>query len=163
MNHSEAQSLALELMNQHGVSHWTFRFDRALRRFGYCRYQPKVISLSYELVGANDVVEVKDVILHEIAHAIVGPGNGHNYVWRQAARRIGARGTRCYPEHVQGVQKKWIGNCPNCGKVFYCHRRRRISCGRCSKIWNPAYLIPWRPNVAPVSLYKSENHVEQIV
>lgn len=145
MIHSAAQTLALELMSKHGVGHWTFQFDRALRRFGLCKYQPKIISLSHELVELNNADEVQDVILHEIAHAIVGPGHGHDYVWRQSARQIGARGTRCYPSHVQGVQKKWIGNCPNCGLAFHRHRRKKISCGRCSRFFNPDYLIVWRP------------------
>ena len=33
--------------------------------------------------------EVKNTLLHEIAHALVGPGHRHNRVWRQKAREIG--------------------------------------------------------------------------
>ena len=36
-----------------------------------------------------------DTLLHEIAHAIVGPGHAHDAVWQTAARRIDCKAKRC--------------------------------------------------------------------
>ena len=34
--------------------------------------------------------EIRDTVLHEIAHAIAGPEAGHGPLWKATARRIGA-------------------------------------------------------------------------
>lgn len=84
-------------MAQHGLAGWSFRFDHARRRFGSCRYRERVITLSRPLVLLNGVDEVRDTILHEIAHALT-PGDGHGGKWKSACRRIGARPVRCYTD-----------------------------------------------------------------
>ena len=76
-------------MQQHGLSAqgWRFQFDHARRRFGACRYGRKLITLSRPLVLLNPEAEVRDTILHEIAHALC-PGDGHGVRWKQKCREI---------------------------------------------------------------------------
>ena len=70
MELADAESLALELMRQHGLlPRWKFKFDRAIRRFGCCNEGKRLISLSARLTELNSEYEVRDTILHEIAHA----------------------------------------------------------------------------------------------
>lgn len=38
--------------------------------------------------------KIKDTVLHEIAHAIVGNEHGHDGVWKECAQRIGSTGAR---------------------------------------------------------------------
>jgi predicted SprT family Zn-dependent metalloprotease len=38
--------------------------------------------------------KIKDTVLHEIAHAIVGGEHGHDRVWKDCAQRIGSTGSR---------------------------------------------------------------------
>src|ERR1700760_1168305 len=84
-------------MHQHGLVGWTFRFDNARRRFGSCRYGSKLITLSRPLVYLNDVEQVRDTILHEIAHALA-PGDKHGPRWRAACVKVGAIPKRCYTD-----------------------------------------------------------------
>jgi len=67
-----ARILAVTLMQQHGLVGWTFKFDHARRRFGCCNFTRRTISLSRPLTFLNDDAEVRDTILHEIAHALAG-------------------------------------------------------------------------------------------
>ena len=60
-----------------------------------CRYGTRTIELSVFLVDRNGPEEVRDTILHEIAHALVGPGHGHDAVWKRQCIEIGARPVRC--------------------------------------------------------------------
>ena len=51
MKREDAQQMARELMNQHGLSEWSFRFDRARRRAGLCVHSRKEITLSGPLTA----------------------------------------------------------------------------------------------------------------
>jgi predicted SprT family Zn-dependent metalloprotease len=162
MDLKKAELLAKELIRKHLQSRgsWQFKFDRAKRRFGSCRFNPRrviyglavkypggVISLSRSLTELNSETEVKDTILHEIAHALCGPGKGHSQAWKKTARMIGCRGTRCYDStKVKEAPAKYIAHCPKCGKEHKCDKRTLISCGRCDGKFNPAYRLVFRKN-----------------
>jgi len=131
-----AQQLALSLLHLHGLSDWHFRFDHARRRFGSCRAGRKLITLSRSLVILNDESEVRDTLLHEIAHAL-SPGDGHGRLWRAACRRIGARPVRCYSDDavVSPPRKaaRYRFGCRACGWSVERRRltRRAFVCAKC--------------------------------
>lgn len=101
MDLNEAAKLAWLYMRLHQLDHWQFRFDRATTRFGCCHHRSKIISMSRTLVCLNDKREVRDTILHEIAHALAGPKvRAHGREWREIALRIGCNGRRCYGGEV---------------------------------------------------------------
>jgi predicted SprT family Zn-dependent metalloprotease len=99
LNLFEAANLAKSLMRQHGLvdAGWSFKFDHARRRFGSCAPTLKRITLSRPLTFLNTEAEVRDTILHEIAHALT-PGDGHGRKWKAACVRIGAKPQRCYTD-----------------------------------------------------------------
>jgi hypothetical protein len=141
----DAKMLALELMDKYGLldSGWYFEFDQAKRRFGCCNYRIKKITLSAPLTELRDESFVRNTILHEIAHALVGGRNGHNHIWKAKAIEIGCNGDRCSSDaHIQG---KWVGTCPN-GHVKHRHRKPSgsISCGTCSNVYDPQYAINFK-------------------
>src|SRR5947209_15800968 len=90
-----ARELAHELIARHGLFGWGFAFNHRKRAMGLCRFAARTIEVSVYLVERNDLDEVRDTLLHEIAHALVGPGHGHDAVWQAKCREIGARPQRC--------------------------------------------------------------------
>lgn len=109
MNVFEAAELAKELMVRHRLIGWSFRFDKDARAFGSCNHTRKVITLSASLTELNSDYEVKDTILHEIAHALVGPDHGHDAVWKSKCRQVGARPEATYDsKQVTPVPTKHI-------------------------------------------------------
>ena len=143
-----ARDLAFELMKQHGLEYrYRFEFDNAKRRFGHCSYQPRFITLSKHLVLLNDYETVKNVILHEIAHALVDSGKGHNWVWREKASEIGCKfiGRFC-DNDVITVPKNVVAKCAQCGNEVRKYRMpsRRKSCAKCDNIFNEKYLLEFK-------------------
>lgn len=152
MNLREAEGRVRRLMDQHGLTDWTFRWDRAVRRFGYCLGRQKVISLSQPLVSMNEWPQVMNVALHEIAHALAGPGVGHGRAWKEIALRIGCTGERCYnASEVRAPAARFIGACPGCGVTVQRNRRKRIACSRCCRshangYFDARFLFKWSEN-----------------
>jgi len=136
--------MANRLLQQHGLTGWTVVFDRAKSRAGVCRFGRQQIGLSAPLTRLHSDAEVRDTILHEIAHALVGPQHGHNAVWKEAARAIGCSANRCLPKDAPVVAGSWEGVCPR-GHTSTRHRRptRVASCPRCAPAFDPEFIYDW--------------------
>lgn len=154
MRLDEARLLARSLMDEWELEHWEFKFDRAVKRFGLCQglkvergyITEGVISLSEHLTSLNDEVEVRDTILHEIAHAIAPARAHHGWEWKQAAIRVGADPTRCYDSaRVATPEAPWTGTCPQCGKSWPYHRRRSLYCKACIENHGVWFALVYTP------------------
>ena len=133
-----AIELATQLMKEYGLVGWRLKLDNARRRAGQCDYNTKVISLSRLYVRNADNNHIRDTILHEIAHALVGPYHGHDAIWRQKAREIGCTATRCHALNFS--RARWQMKCPN--GCFSIERHRRKSGLVCAKCKTPVCFIP---------------------
>jgi predicted SprT family Zn-dependent metalloprotease len=128
--HATALALAEQLMTQHGLSGWRVKLDHARRRAGQCDFSAKTISLSRHYVRHAEADHIRDTILHEIAHALVGVRHGHDAVWRQKAREIGCTANRCHT--LTFAEPKWSMRCPNgCFAVERYRRKAGLVCAQC--------------------------------
>lgn len=114
--------LAASLLDEHGLTDWSFDIDRATSRAGACHHFQRAVLLSNgHCIKANSE-NIRDAILHEIAHALVGPRHNHDQVWRSKALEIGCSAR---------VTTKM---CFECGKATKTQRKRNIyvctNCGR---------------------------------
>ncbi len=145
MDLREAAGMAQELMAEHGLRGWSFRFDRARVRAGACHHHTRTITLSPWITAAHDRGQVRETVLHEIAHALVGPRHAHDAVWRARARSIGASGERCYAGgEAPVVPGRWQGRCSG-GHVVHRHRRptRVLLCTRCPGRGTLSRVLRW--------------------
>jgi predicted SprT family Zn-dependent metalloprotease len=65
----DAESMAKELMAKYRLHGYQFQFDNAVRRFGSCNLEKKLIKLSKPLTLMNSEGYLGNVLLHEISHA----------------------------------------------------------------------------------------------
>ena len=190
MDLDAAKTLALQLMKEHLLlpevvrrfefrtrswtkvivpagTPWKFAFDRGRRRFGCCHFGLRTITLSRALVLLNPERQVRDTILHEIAHAsTAGPHANHGPKWRAEAQRLGCAPDRCYSsDKVVTPVSPWMGWCPGCKKKFPRYRRppaHGLSCGICSpRVYNSQFQLQWaRTVIADSEAYAREQDAE---
>src|SRR4051794_1787659 len=140
---AEARRLALELMARHGLHGWSFQFNWRKRSMGLCRFAVRTIELSAPFVEYNGEDEIRDTILHEIAHALVGPGHGHDAVWKRKCLEIGAKPQRCGQADMP--EGKWRAACGGCGEVFHRHRKpKRLGGWFCRPCGPEKGKLVWR-------------------
>lgn len=112
MEIAEAKEMAFEEMWLNGLEDSIFRLNDLTRNFdaknlekcqvtnivGRCYYylpppDPQVIiELDEQFVLLNEPFYVRDVLRHEIAHALCGPGHGHNEYFERMYKSIGGVG-----------------------------------------------------------------------
>ena len=151
---AEAARVARRWMDQFGLAAWGLSFDHAKTRAGICRADRRQIGLSRVLTGLHGEPEVRDTVLHEIAHALVGVEHGHDAVWRAKARSIGCTGARCLPASADVPPGRWRGVCP-AGHETTRYRRpvRVVSCGICSRSFDSSALLRWQRDGREVAMH----------
>ena len=154
MELTAAYDLATGLLREHGLAGWRVELDGAKRRAGVCRFAERVIGISAPLARVHSEDEVRDTVLHEIAHALVGPEHGHDAVWRAAAVRLGSSGRRCVATDAPAVRGAWVGVCAE-GHVRDRHRRpeRVLSCGVCSRSFSVDHVFEWTYRGRPAQMH----------
>lgn len=127
---AEICKLAAALLAEHGLAGWSFSFDHASRRAGCCDYRRKRISLALQFARQAGEEEIRDTLLHEIAHALVGKKHNHDAVWRAKAQQIGGSGERCH--NLSFSPPRYIVACrQGCWSATAERRRRNVVCRQC--------------------------------
>jgi predicted SprT family Zn-dependent metalloprotease len=143
MTESEARNLALSLMAKHYLVRWNFDFNNRIGSIGVCDYQKKTIYLSRYYLNI-DGVDIRDTILHEIAHALC-PGDGHGSLWKKTCIQIGATPERCVKVTRVAPKNKsfYKACCKSCGTEYNKYRllKRSYSCPVCANSYNEKYKL----------------------
>lgn len=121
MDIHKAKKLATTMLREHGLADWIIEL-RAYRSTGGVTYfDTRKIGLSRLLLPKWDEDQVRQIMLHEIAHALVGPDQNHNATWLKKAREIGYTGGRTH--NLPTVEHRWNVVCPTHGIIGKRHRR----------------------------------------
>ena len=123
-------NLARSEMDKYGLCDWKLELDHAKVRAGACHFTEKKISFSRNFIKHADELDINDTILHEIAHALVGPNHGHDSVWKIMAKKIGCSAKRCHT--LEFSDYKWVRFCTNHCWEQKTHRRNpNLVCKKC--------------------------------
>ena len=124
-------NLANNKKNEFLSEEWNIKLDYAQRRAGACYFDKKILTFSKKFIRQANKTQIHDIILHEIAHAIVGPGQGHNSIWKSKAIEIGCSG-EIYIDY-DFSEPKWIKYCENgCWEIKAFRRKSHLMCRNCS-------------------------------
>ena len=118
MQISSAIAIAKKMLTEHGFGHVPIVLDNAKRRAGMVSFKSNGeiyrMSLSRNYIPLNEECEIRGVILHEIAHMIVGSHHGHDAIWKAACRGIGGDGSRIRRK-ADMPEGRYQGVCETCG------------------------------------------------
>lgn len=139
----DTQTIAETLLEAHGLAQqgWRFVFDNAKTRGGQCRHHDQVISMSRNLVTLWTEDQVREVMIHEIAHALVGPGQGHGRVWAAKMRELGAVPSSTH--NFETVRGRYAAYCDSCDRVVH-HAHRLTSAMRAGRHLHSTCRTPVR-------------------
>jgi len=147
MDNSQVLKLADELKRAHGFENVPVVFARTKSALGRAWWRgglPFKIDLSSYWMRYLPEADVRDTILHEIAHLMAGPWAGHGSAWVNACVKIGANPSRVadLPESLMLEVKEKISKykavCRKCGEVHHFNRftkrwqRNLYRCGVCN-------------------------------
>lgn len=144
MNLNDAERLARKLMSEWLGAGYFFGWSNRRGAAGDYNYRTRTIRLSKPFVEINQREIVENTILHEIAHAIGTPEDGHGPNWKRNARRVGAIPVSCVNQ--TGLEAalpagKFQATCSTCQEVYNRHRwtknmNGKLACTLCCRKHN---------------------------
>ncbi len=135
MNIEQTKTLVTDLLVRYELygQGWRFVLSRGKSLLGSCNYRQKQIKVSRYLIERGTDAEVRDTVLHEIAHALVGGKVGHNWIWRAKCREIGAKPERLAHAVSYTVPHKIELECVTHGTID--KRHRKLKAGMLARLW----------------------------
>lgn len=131
-------ALAKEIMDSYPtLKDWKFKLNSNKARLGVCRHNKKSIELSKYFIRVNDKSMVKKVILHELAHALIGVSHGHGPVFKKKCIELGITGEYAeqdvkMPDYIYN----WHVVCEGCGFINKFVKKpnieRFMGCSKCN-------------------------------
>lgn len=128
-----AMSLGNNLLAQNGLTYWKMKYDNRRSSLAVTIHDKKIISFSKYFIFVANKSQLEGVTLHEITHALLGPGYGHSNKFISLCKRIGAttKYTRC---SIDIPIRKYIATCPECGyRGSYNKNNKVLYCAKCFK------------------------------
>ena len=116
MERSAAIDLIDEAMYTHLQSRdwfggWTWGWNTRVTAGAVTKFRGEVIEFSTHYVDAATPEQLLNTVLHEIAHAIVGPGEGHGAYWRSTHIALGGDGSRCHDVQISRDVYPIVADC----------------------------------------------------
>lgn len=134
----ETLEFAREQLKNWNCIGWSAKINNGKRRLGVASPSTKTIGISKHLIAGSTKDEVRDVVLHEVAHAVDFMERGtsdHGPKWKAVASRVGARPERQQSQYysLAKPQAKYTVYCPKCGKLGDRHRKMNTMyyCRKC--------------------------------
>lgn len=84
----KAKRMARYYINKYLSKKWKIEYVQDKEIYGECDDAKKIIRLSLYFLKKNTRENVRDTILHEISHGMIGTEHGHNREWQKLAESL---------------------------------------------------------------------------
>jgi predicted SprT family Zn-dependent metalloprotease len=136
---------ARKLLDQFGLTDWTFVLGSYKRCLGRCYTHSKIISVSEWHAAADTPEQVLETVRHEIAHALVPDIKGHGPEWQTAAIKAGCKdiAAKCTDRSLTSPPGKFYAICSSCLiRHTWLKQPKRTARFRCKKCRTELIPVP---------------------
>jgi hypothetical protein len=139
------------LLLENELSDWTITTNKKRCSLAETLHQYKVISFSRYFLIIATKKQYDEATLHEIAHALVGPGKGHGSVFMEQCKKL-CTDEQYISDAIDYPIRKYTRICPRCGQRGGYHTNNRLRCAPCFKeghlieldcVKNQLELVEW--------------------
>lgn len=109
---------------------WRTAFTKSTEYIAACYFDSKRIAISIPALNARSEPELKQTILHEVAHALVGYGHGHDEVWIKKCEEIGGDIRVCAKVNFDGGRANDAAECKPSKEI----KAIQNTCPKCFKV-----------------------------
>lgn len=148
----EALKVAAQLLVDNGLGDWHFNIKDVTSFHAQTRYKQKMITYGSRFIRVATKEQFIGVTYHEIAHALVGGGQGHNVVFKRKYHEL--TGNYDFAGYATAANTKdYLTECDACGSIATVNNTRKRWCKPC---WtnhrkmqvltitpNPLLLVNW--------------------
>lgn len=121
-----------QLLIDNGLKDWKINFQGSRKALATCYAWQKTIKFSRHFVLVATEEQFEGVTLHEVAHAIVGPGHKHDQVFKRKCIEISPTADYAKARVNTGIDiVKYALDCPECGAKSKANKNRHWICSKC--------------------------------
>lgn len=124
VTYADVQSFAEFKLRELGLwaEGWRFGWSSSVRSVGWCDYKTRTIKISKNFFTVfKNREDVKDIVLHELAHAKAGYLAGHGPAWKNVCKELGANPERLVDVKLFDMDRltaRYKARCAVCGTVY---------------------------------------------
>lgn len=119
------------LLWSNSLSDWTYEFKDLHSSGGLTCSESRNIVLSKQAIERLKWWDLRDLILHEVAHALIPEGKPHCLEWKEMFLKLGGSGRVCCKNFSLKSDYKWLKSCTKCDYKELCFRRYSLWCEEC--------------------------------
>jgi len=119
-----------QLLAKNNLGDWGIKINNNRVVLATTRYNKKTIFYSKHFLMIANYQQIESVTLHEVAHALLGPGEGHNSKFIKMCAKISSNALYACPA-VNIPIGRYIVTCPECGYNGYYNDARSKYCKHC--------------------------------
>lgn len=138
---------AEEMIAYHGLD-FSVMVNRRRVTLAETHHDDKTIFLSRWFIIATDKRTFEGVVLHEIAHAMLGPGFGHGEEFQELCGMISPTDDFILPHTGRTPTQRYKYECEGCDYFGFSNAKRHdLGCAACASIGVNSRLAPAKNNI----------------
>ncbi len=121
---------------KHGLNDWSMYINQNKNTAAYTNNDDKKIYVSIYFLDRLSIFEYRNLVLHEIAHALIDDYEPHSKEWRNKFKSIGGNGEVQTRDIFTNNDYRYCCSCDECDEKYFCFRRTKIYCDYCGNyLW----------------------------
>lgn len=119
-----------QLLADNNLDNWDIKINRRRLTLARTFHHTKTLYFSKFFLVITNEEQLRSIALHEIAHALAGPGNAHGDKFVKLYQSICKESIHKYPVS-DIVISKYITKCPVCNNIGTANNKKPVYCSKC--------------------------------